>query len=145
MGRVFVNRTLMVFQSVAFFLYLMLVVLLIGILGRSLLQLCLISSCVGPVYLIVLIVHIGGTVLSPLKIEIFDNSVKFHHFLKLRSKSLPYNRIREIQLPARARSNRIVILDDHGKEHRFYMVSFRISKEIIKAYEDFRVEHEKDE
>jgi hypothetical protein len=137
MGRVFVNRTLIVFQIIALFLFIMFFVYLLAIWNRVLWQQCAISACVGPVYFLVLMMYVGGTFLAPVKVEIFQNSVMFSHFLKARSKSFPFNRIKEIELPAGSRSNRIVIVDNHGEEHKFYMVSHRISKVIVDEYKSY--------
>ena len=134
MGRVFLNKTLIFFQSLAFFLLIMLIVSIFVISRSDTWMICLFSSCIIPVYILILMVYLGGTFLSPIKVEIYDNSVIFVNLLKSRTKSIPYNRIRKIKIPGKGRSNQIVIVDDHGSEHRFYMVNYTISREIQDEY-----------
>lgn len=145
MGRVILNRTLIFFQSLAFFLLVMLIVYLIVISRSDLWQICLFSSCVIPVYIFILMVYLGGTFLSPIKVEVYDNSVIFINLLKSRTKSIPYNRIKKIRIPGKGRSNQVVIMDNHGAEHKFYMVNYRISKEILAEYDKFKKKKKKEE
>ncbi|MGA1794092.1 MAG: hypothetical protein ACMUHM_09080 [Thermoplasmatota archaeon] len=137
MVKAFVNRTLIFFQSVAIFLVIMLIVYIIAVVRMEGLSQCLMTICIIPVYLLILMVWVAGTLLSPIKVEVHDHSVQFVSIIPGRTKSIPYNRIREIELPREERSYQVVITDDHGGEHRFYMVNYRISREIIKRHGKF--------
>jgi len=138
MVKVFVNRTLIFFQSIALVLLIMLVVYIVAVVRMEGLGQCLMAVCIVPVYLFILMVWVAGTLLSPVKVEVHDASVQFVSLIPGRTKSLPYNRIREIELPREERSFQVVITDDHGGEHRFYMVNYRISKEIIQRFKKFK-------
>ena len=144
MGRIFLNRTLIFFQSLAFFLLVMLVVYIFVISRSDLWQICLFSSCVIPVYIFIPMVYLGGTFLSPIKVEVYDNSVIFVNILRFRTKSIPYNRIKKIEVPGRRSSNQVIIIDKHGAEHKFYMVNYRISKEILAEYSEFKKKKNED-
>ena len=135
MMKVFINRTLIFFQSTAFFLILLLFLYIIAVSRMEGNLQCMMSICIVPVYLFILMIWMAGTLLSPLKVEVHDNSVQFVSIIPGRTQSIPYNRIREIELPRGERSYQIMITDDHGGEHRFYMVGYRISREIIRKYE----------
>jgi hypothetical protein len=93
-------------------------------------------------YIFILMVYIGGTFLSPIKVEVFENSVVFSHFIKARTKSIPYNRIKEINPSKKEKRNQIMIVDNYGEEHRFYMIGPKISKEIIDQFQKFKDEEE---
>lgn len=138
MVKVFLNRTLIFFQSTALFLLIMLVVYIIAVVRMEGVLQCFMSICIVPVYLFFFMVYVAGTLLSPIKVEVHNASVQFVSLVPGRTKSLPYNRISEIELPREERSFQILITDDHGGEHRFYMVRYGISKEIIKKYERFK-------
>jgi hypothetical protein len=83
-------------------------------------------------------VYLGGTFLSPIKVEVYDNSVIFVNLLKSRTKSIPYNRIKKIKIPGKGSSNQILIVDKHGTEHKFYMVGHAISREILDEYRMYK-------
>ncbi|MBN1389980.1 MAG: hypothetical protein JXA22_04995 [Candidatus Thermoplasmatota archaeon] len=141
MLKVFLNRTFIFFQATALLLFIMMIVLIIAITRMVLWQQCLMSSCAVPFYMFVLMIYIAGTLLSPYKIEVHDSSVSFHHFLRSRTENIPYNRIKEIEIPRGERSLQIQIIDDHGYEHRFFMVRYRISREIIARHQRYIKKH----
>ena len=138
MGSVFLNKTLIIFQSIALFLFIMLIIFIIAVSRMKFWEFCLLSSCMLPVYLVIFMIYTGGTLLSPIRIEIFDNSIFFTSLIPSRSKSIPFNRIKRIEAPKRSRSSRIIIVDDHGYEHKFYMINHKISNEIMNRYRDYK-------
>ncbi|MBN1540375.1 MAG: hypothetical protein JW939_09545 [Candidatus Thermoplasmatota archaeon] len=138
MSKSFINRIFFFFQATALLLFVMIIVLMIGISRMLFWQQCLFSSCLVPFFLFTVMVYTAGTLMSPYQVEVHDSSVSFHHFLRSRTENIPYNRIREIELPRGERSLQVLIVDDHGYEHRFLMVGNRISREIIKGYKRFR-------